>query len=519
MDQAQINGWNFVTRASMENPSVDINDPHSVEEAWGITRSAAGINVGPLKALGYSPVWQAVTLISGKVAQLPLDVFRRKRDDSRERDSSHPAHRLVNSQFNSLPTTAYKAWRMAMVHALIWNNAYIFVDRNPAGEPIGLYSILPDRTKAEIIKGRLYYVTETTRPDGSPWLRPIPARDMLHISGLEIQPDQPIELLKLARDSWATGIAAQHFTAKFFSNGVKSGGILQVPPGVTTEYIKNLEKGLEEKYTDESKWFKTVILRDGVKFHQWTMTPVDAQMGETRTEQVREVARYFNMAPSRLGIDGSVSYNSKAEDNRSFLEDTLAPWLTAIVSECNAKLLLETEIKKNTHYFEHNTRELLRLDYKSRVQIGVMGSKGRLFTVNEWRRGENLPPIEGGDDLPSPGNSADMTGIQKGENDQPRGPAVDDTALDAERSVRRFVFEACLAARRKATNRRAYDTWINSKYDALTNGYCVPDSLKNRCKQAFLSAMEASVDSFEDRVDMITTQLEEEVCYGTATSC
>ena len=130
MDRAAVHGWNFVTRASLENPQVSLQDPNALEEVWGITRSAAGIHVGPLKALGYSPVWQAVSLISGKVAQLPLDVFKRKSDDSRERDTKHPAHMLVNSRFNDMPTTAYKAWRQAMVHALVWNNAYIFIDRN-----------------------------------------------------------------------------------------------------------------------------------------------------------------------------------------------------------------------------------------------------------------------------------------------------------------------------------------------------------------------------------------------------
>ena len=508
-------GWAFAdTRASLENPTFSLNDPATLDEVWGIKGTAAGVKVGPLDALGYSPVWQAVSQISGKIAHLPLHVYKRKSDGSRESDRKHLAHKLVNRQFNDFPISAFRGWRMVMVQALLWNNAYVFIDRSESG-PLGLYPLNPMMTKPALLNGRLVYETQGVRDNGVSYARLIEGRDVLHISGIEIMPDDPIELIKVARESFATGIAARNFTSRFFGNGVKPGGILMVPPGASQRYTDNLENMLSEGYTRENKWFKTVVLRDGVKFQKWDTTPADAEMTPTRDEQTREVARYFNMQPSRLGLQGSTSYNSKSEDNREFLETTLAPWMESITSECNLKLLTPLQVDRDTHYFEHNTRKFLQMDYKTRVQVGAMGTKAGLFTRNEWRSGENLPPIEGGDDVPDVGKSADMSGMQKGEDDKPRGLANDDLENNEEqKSIRRMVFEICSRARQKAADHRSYATWINSNYDAAVSIYKHGDDMKQEMKSAFISAMDSPLSELSTVIEEITTNFEETISHG-----
>jgi HK97 family phage portal protein len=448
------------SRATPENPSFSLNDPDAWDEVLGGSlETDAGISISPRGSLQVSAVWQAVSMISGDVAKLPLDVYQS--GDDRQIDRKHSAWPLVRHRANR-EKSAFDFWRTIMVHALIWNNGYGYIDRDNSGRPLELFNLLPDRTQAERHNGALVYVTETMRPDGTPWLRAIPAADIIHVKGIAPDIIHGCSLVEKAKHSWALAVALQKFASKFFRNGTRAGGILEIPAAMTPKASQKLEEGF--KKTDENSWFKTVILRDGAKFHQQTIAPNEGQMNESREQQVREVARWFNLAPSRLGLSDSVSYNSKSEDNQDYLDTTLSPWLCAIASECNMKLLAEAEQRDFSRYFEHNTFALLRMSGLQRYQMHAIGIRSRFLLPNDVRRIENMPPLEGGDEFPeaapkSPG------GADKGENDKPRGPA-DDTGGEADRTTghaeRRIRFGIGSRARHKAgKGHRAFLEWLD----------------------------------------------------------
>lgn len=504
------------SRATIENPSVSLQDPDAWEKLFGSgSKSDAGIKVTPEKALTLAAFWQAVSMISGDIARLPLDVYRRQDDDGREVDKAHPAWWLVRKRTND-EMHAFRFWRTLMVHALIWNNGWAYIDRNGRGEPAGLYPLMPDRTDLVRDRGRLYCVTETHRPNGEPYLKPIPYDDVLHVAGLSIQDGLGAKLVKYARHALGLALSRQGFASKFFRHGVRTGGILEVPAGASPNFVKNVEEGFLKHHEGEDGWFKTVILRDGVKFHETSFNAQEAQMNETNEEAVREVARYFNLPPSRLGVKGSVSYNSKSEDNQDYLDTTLSPWLTEIASECAAKLLSQTQELSDSHYFEHNTRALLRMDFLKRVQAGSMGTKARLFTVDEWRHGENmsaLPNGEGSKVPPLPDPSKFAGGAEKGPNDKARGPANDGAGDDSERSlaVRRVVFRMTDHARQKGASHRTFGEWLSGnlvQHREAARSIIGDDSVVEEFVGMLRSAEEAPVSELSDRVEQLATTFE-----------
>lgn len=454
------------SRASIENPQFSLNDPELWDMLGGGERSDSGVKVTPAKALRLAAVWQAVNMISGDVAKLPLDVYKRTDEKGgREIDKRHPAWWIVRRQWND-ETHAFRGWRTLMVHALLWNNAWAWIERNGRGEPVALYNLLPDRTAFHREGGRLYVTTETRNPEGKPWLRVFDAGDVLHIAGISTDGTQGAALVKSARDVIGKALARQKFAARFFKHGVRAGGILQLPLGASQTYQANVEEGFRRHHEGEDNWFKTVILRDGAEFHKASFNAKEAQLTETGQEDVREVGRYFNLSPSRLGLADSVSYNSKSEDNQAYLDTTLSPWLEEIAAGCWKWMLSDAQQFADSHFFEHNTRTLLKMNYQARVTAGSIGTKARLFSVNEWRAGENLPPIEGGDELPPlPNPMKPAGGADKGDADKPRGKAAD--AKDAPEgdeaqrlARRRAIFGLCRHARQKAATARTWALWL-----------------------------------------------------------
>lgn len=467
-------------RATLENPSMSLSDPSTWDEVLdGGRETDSGVRVTHTTSLSYAPVWQAVSLISGDVAKLPLSVYRRRPDlgeDAREKAGDHPAHRLVRKRPNA-EVTAFTFWRRMLVHLLLWNRAYAWIERDRNMQPIGLYNLLPDRTAPARKDGQLYYVTEVGGSVGSPRTRTLWPFEVLALEGITTDNLEPVDLVIKARNSWALGLAAEKFGSKFFRHGARTSGILEVPLGMPKPAADKLEEGFRKEYSGEKNWFKTVILRDGSKFHQTSVKPEEGQMHELREDQVRDVCRWYNLPPSKLGLSDSVSYNSRSEDNQAYKDSTLDVPMTMITAECGAKLLSEREQEADSHYFEHNTNALLRMNTLERARAYAIFVRNRIMSRNEIRARENLNPVDGGDVFDPPrGGGGVATGENEGTGDndgdgQQDGAATDDADRQRLAAIRRAVFSFGRAARHHAKSPHKFCDWIDGGWERHRNHY------------------------------------------------
>ena len=94
--------------------------------------------------------------------------------------------------------------------------------------------------------------------------------------------------------------------------------------------------------------------------------------------------------------------------NVAFLSNTLEPLLRNIESELQRKLFLPSQYGKQRIQFDR--RGLYACDLDSRVKYQTATIAAGLYTVNEWRRAENKPPVEGGDKVLV---SANLKGIDE----------------------------------------------------------------------------------------------------------
>lgn len=389
----------------------------------GSANTAAGVRVNYNNVLNIGAVWQCVEQISGDIAKLPLDLFK-KENGSRLKDENHPAYDICRHEANE-ENSAFDFWRTMLVHALIYNNAYAYILRANNGTPLEIIPLLPDRTFPLRYNKRLYFQTIVLGDRETPSPHTMEQADVFHLKGISFDGMSGIDKLRHMKESIGVALAAQGFAASYFANGMQAGGVIELPPHVARDEkaVKNIEQGFIKKNTGQGNWFKWAILRDGVKFNKITMSPNEGQMLETSERQVRDAARYFNLAPSRLGLSDSVSYNSKEESNQQYLDTTLSPWMTGITSECRRKLLKPHE--KKGRYFEFNTRAILSMSPLKRAQVQAIQIRNGIINPNEAREAENLNPRQGGDEFIEINKTKSPGGADKGENDKPRGAADD----------------------------------------------------------------------------------------------
>lgn len=371
--------------ATLENPIYSLDDP-AVYEMFGATPSASGQVVSPHRALHLGSVWQAVSTISGDMASMPFNRYKRTSDDDRELDRSHNVQYLIATQPND-EMSPFDLWRRLFIHALIWGNGYLYIERRSRySDPLSLINLLPDRTEpVRRPNGELGYVTEV---DGR--MEPLFKEEVFHLKGISLDNSCGHRLIAAAREAIGLALARQSFESKFFANGSHMSGVLEVPASMTAKAAGNLEEGFSKRVNTSAGWFKVAILRDGAKFQSTMVSPEQAQLVEARTEDSREIARYFNMPGFKLGLQDSVSYNSSEMAQRIYLTTCLLHWMSATAGEAHLKLLTPQEKRDDAIYFEHNASVLIESDVKTLNEVLEIQRRNEIINANEWRRKINL---------------------------------------------------------------------------------------------------------------------------------
>ncbi len=458
--ESRASVWN----RALENPATRLTD----EVLFGDSSSSdAGVSVSPRKALGYPPAWQAVNLISGDIAAMPFNLYRRRPDlgpNAREKAEDHPVHNLVRwSPY--MGWHQVKFWRRLMVHALLWNNAYAVIQRNRRGQPVSMLPLLPDRTCPVDRDGMFFYVSEINHE-----LVEFRASNILHIEGIAIEGTADCETITKLRDSIGLSLAAQKFASKFFRRGGRTGGVLEIPAEMKKKARDTVESGFRRTYeAGPDAAFMTFVARDNVKFHKAQFNAEEAQMQGTREEQALDASRIWNVPPHKLGIAKTVSYNSLEQENRSYHGTALVHWTVTIAAECRIKLLSTDE--QEMYYFEHNTDSLLATDAMQRTQVAQMEIQMGTLSRDEYRAMVNRNPR--GD-----GGGGFVESVQFISSTDEEETGDDSDAQEAARSVLEDAISRGLRLvssmiRRKAKPKKAtaFCEWFDNEFSQVSDSF------------------------------------------------
>lgn len=376
-------------RATPENPSFNINS----EAAWDALDAGdpadTGESVSAARAMTYSPWWRGVNLISSGVAKLPLLTYKRT-DGGKERATDHPAYHLLRRQPNEAQT-AYDFKRLLTSHVLTRGNGYAYIYRRGDGRPTELLPLDPTTVDPVRADGVLWYVVSTGGER-----RRVPHTDMLHVKGLGYDGLEGYSVVSLARQDLGLGIAARKYQATQFKVGGRPPVVLETPQRLDGKAVQELRESWERMHGGVDNAHRTAILQAGLTAKTLSFSNDDAQLLESMEHNVRDVANWLGLAPHKLGDTTRTAYASLEQENQSFLDEGLDPWLVTWEEECWAKLLTEAEKRTDTHVVEFLRLALVRADQAARSAFYAQALQSGWMSRDEVRDRENLNPIPGG---------------------------------------------------------------------------------------------------------------------------
>ncbi len=388
--------------------------------SWLVLPTAAGVSVNADTALKSPTCLACVRVISEAVAQLPVHVYQRLEGSEKQRAPDHPAWRLLHDRPNPW-TSSFEFRRQLMVDAMLHGAGYAAVIRT-RGQIRELHRLPPAAVTVELDENTgepSYRFRQSTGGDVSyGWA------DIIHIPGVPKIDGKSDAITHLIREAIAVDIAMAEHQARLFGNGARPAGILKVPGRLNEDAISRIRESWNNQHGGGANSGKTAVLESGVEFQPIALSSTDAQFLELRRFAVADIARGFRVPLIFAGDLERATWRNVEQLGQHFLTFALMPWLKVWEAALTRAVLADDE--QESHFVEFLIDDLVRADIAARFEAFNKAVGGPWMTANEVRAADNRAPIEGGDVLRTPLNTAPA-----GQN-QPDGSGDDDDNGDAD---------------------------------------------------------------------------------------
>jgi HK97 family phage portal protein len=365
-----------------------ITSSYELAKALELTmRASSGALVSPDSAMKISAVNACVKVLAEGVASLPLNEYSRIPGGGRERNRGSSVDRLLSVAPNRWQTP-FEFREMMMGHVLLRGNAFA-LKLEAEGKVSELIPLHPDRMKCALVDGEMVY--EWTNPKGAQ--KPLRQADVFHLRGLSSDGVVGRSAIEDLRDSMGLAISQDKFMSSSYARGGLKNVILEHPQLLNADAAKRIRESWAEKYGGEDAFFKPIVLEEGMKASELTLTAADLQFLESRKFTIAEIARPFRVPLHMIAeLDRSTNNNIETQ-SLEFLTYTLMPWLIRWEQRTQMDLI---GVDEDERFAKHNVNGLLRADVAKRGVYYQQALTNGWLNIDEVRELEDRNPLPDG---------------------------------------------------------------------------------------------------------------------------
>jgi HK97 family phage portal protein len=358
-----------------------------------------GVVVNEDAALRFTAVYAAIKLLSENIASLPKSV-KRKTDDGYEDATDHPIWRTLCVAPNDY-MDVFTFWFKGLADLYGKGDLFAVIDRRADGS-IHLHPVAKEWVTVlfdQAVKG---YRVNCPIPAFQFLNRVYLEHEMVHV--MLFTRDGLIGIDPIAYNAAAIGrgLATNKFSGEFYKRGGQIKGVMETD----RELGDDQYKAFMEHFAEASGNFDTPLLEYGIKYKDVGISPVAAQLIQTETFSIDDIARMYNVPPHLLAELSHATFSNIEQQNIFFGEFSLRPVCKRIEVQLERKLFTTKEVGQYSIKFD--LRGLMRGDSKARAEYYQSGINTGWMTPNEARRMEELRALPGLDLPRMPLNSTQI---------------------------------------------------------------------------------------------------------------
>ena len=334
-------------------------------------------------ALQIPTVASCIDLTAGIVASTPIKLYKLVDGNVEEVKDDQRIAMLNDDTGDTL--NSHDMWKAIISDYFLGKGGYAYINK---------------------VKGKvasLHYVDETQITVQKTQTRFFKDYDIM-VYGKSYKPYDFVKILRNSKDGASgTGIVIENskvldvaYSTLIFENAmVKKGGNKK-------GFLKS-ETKLEQPALDALKaaWARlygnnednVVILNKGIDFKESSNTSVEMQLNENKKTNAEELGKIFHISPDVI-MGKATEY-----DMKSVAKFAAIPLMKTIECALNRDFLLEKR-KRSLFYWAFDIKELMKGDFKERMEGYKAAIESKVMTPNQARYAEDWENIDGLDIIP-----------------------------------------------------------------------------------------------------------------------
>jgi len=331
----------------------------------------------------------AIRAIAEPIADIKLRLYRQLPDGKIEQVSSHEVLDLLSNVNPHM--TFFDMMERIGSNIELQGNEYHFLAYLGKKTPQAIYPLMPQNVS--VIPDPQQYIAYYEYSVGGK-REAIPRANILHYKTFNPGSDiLGLGTLEAAKGEVLNDLYASEYNQKFFQNSGRPDVILEFPATLSPEAEKKLLAQWSQSYGGSENKFKTVVASGGLKVSGFQMTQKDMEFLTGRNFNRDSILAMFRVPPSMLGMSESTSYAAAKAVHYAFMKNVITPKMRRIVNVLNEFLL--PLYGDSQLYFDFESpakedRDLIIKEYQTGLGSGWL-------SINDVRRAEELPEIEGGE--------------------------------------------------------------------------------------------------------------------------
>ena len=344
-----------------------------------------GVTVNHDTSLCFAAVFAAIKLLSENIASLPKSV-KLETPDGAVSATDHPVYRLLRVHPNDY-TDVFTFWFSIVASVLGWGNAFAVIEFDN-GVPKALHFVPCDCVAVGFNNGKKTFTVNCADPKRK-WLNGTYLNwEVLHFMYYSEDGIYGLDPITVNASAIGRGLATQKFSADFYRKGGQIKGVLETDGSLGETAYKNFLKHYREAATN----FSTPLLEYGVKYKGIGISPIAAQLIQSETLSIQDIARIFSVPPHLLAEMTHATFSNIEQQNIFFGVYSLRPLCKRLEQQLENKLFTDDE---RAYSVKFDLRGMMRGDDTARANYYASGINAGWMTPNEAREQEEMIKLPG----------------------------------------------------------------------------------------------------------------------------
>lgn len=365
----------------------------TLEQVFRDILSVSSVGSSPENAEKLGAVAAAHRILTNSIAAMPWQIRRKEGENRYEEEHALSFPLKVRANAYMSPYIAEKV----LLSRAFWHGAgYAYIERGERGEVTGIIPIPVDPeisvNKADNMRWYKFTVPDTVNY-GRVLSKSFSESQILRFMFETYDGVGGRGMLSIGRETIDTDLKAQKYGNKFYTNGARLSGVIEVDAELGRDKRDLLKEEFDKKYSGDNA-FKVAVLDLGMKYTQLGISQQEAQYLENREFSVEEVSRVTGI-PLHMLQAGKQSYQSNEQQQLEFVMNTLTPHIVQMEQEWKYKLYSPKDIEQG-YYLKKNVASLMRGTHEARANYYTKMIGIGATNADEIRADEDKSPLPDG---------------------------------------------------------------------------------------------------------------------------